>query len=423
MDSEQVQDFVRRMPGAGGRTDATLAPGGLPVWSLNIEQHADVVSRVGGRLSGVSLTYTMTGRQMRAEGSAGLRVRLGVKPEHLVADIREIARICRDRVPRPEFEFVDHIRPIRDRPTLCRLEARLNEILSEDSSAGSIAPVVPTAALDGFRDARSFVIKIGSAPVLVHELETESFLQRMRVQSADRRARALRGGNVSMFSDDDGVDRICGSNAAKWLEAATALESRRFFMLEGAWHEIGADYVRQVQGEIARLFGTHPSLDLPKWELSRGWEERDYNEHVAGVRAGYVCLDRKGVANPLGRRSTLEVCDLLGPDNELIHVKRASGSAPLSQLFGQGLVSAQSLLYSPDVRRQFAARVAELGHGRVVDAAFRPKKVVFAILLKKGQALMLDTLFPFSQVTLASTARVLQSHQIDVELIGIESDT
>jgi len=44
-------------------------------------------------------------------------------------------------------------------------------------------------------------------------------------------------------------------------------------------------------------------------------------------------------------------------------------------------------------------------------------------LLKNGQELTLDTLFPFSQVTLANTARILQSHQIDVELIGIESDT
>jgi uncharacterized protein (TIGR04141 family) len=103
--------------------------------------------------------------------------------------------------------------------------------------------------------------------------------------------------------------------------------------------------------------------------------------------------------------------------------KRASGSAPLSQLFAQGLVSAQNLLFAADVRERFAAKVAELGRGRVVDRAFRPKKVIFAILLKKGRELTLDTLFPFSQVTLASTARILQSHQIEVEAIGIESDT
>ena len=40
-------------------------------------------------------------------------------------------------------------------------------------------------------------------------------------------------------------------------------------------------------------------------------------------------------------------CYLLDPGNELIHVKRARGSAPLSHLFSQGLVSVQSLVTGP----------------------------------------------------------------------------
>jgi hypothetical protein len=43
--------------------------------------------------------------------------------------------------------------------------------------------------------------------------------------------------------------------------------------------------------------------------------------------------------------------------------------------------------------------------------------------LKKGDQITASTLFPFSQVTLAHTSRILQSHQIDVEVIGIESAT
>ena len=61
------------------------------------------------------------------------------------------------------------------------------------------------------------------------------------------------------------------------------------------------------------------------------------------------------------------------------------------------------------------------GKGRTIRPDFIPTKVVFAILLKNGESLAADTLFPFSQVTLAHTSRILQSHQIDVEVIGIES--
>jgi uncharacterized protein (TIGR04141 family) len=113
-------------------------------------------------------------------------------------------------------------------------------------------------------------------------------------------------------------------------------------------------------------------------------------------------------------------CDLLGPDCELVHVKRAKGSAPLSHLFSQGLVSAQTLLYGPhQVREQFATEVTRLGKGRTLPTGHEPKKVVFAILMENGEDLSIDTLYPFSQVTLAHVARVLGTYGIDVEVIGI----
>lgn len=114
--------------------------------------------------------------------------------------------------------------------------------------------------------------------------------------------------------------------------------------------------------------------------------------------------------------------DLLGPDDELVHVKRAKGSAPLSHLFSQGLVSAQTLLYGPhQVREQFAAEVGRLGKGRTLPggSGYKPKKVVFTILMENGTELSIDTLYPFSQVTLVHVARVIGTYGIDVEVIGI----
>ncbi|HKB29791.1 MAG TPA: TIGR04141 family sporadically distributed protein, partial [Streptosporangiaceae bacterium] len=113
--------------------------------------------------------------------------------------------------------------------------------------------------------------------------------------------------------------------------------------------------------------------------------------------------------------------DLLAPGDELVHVKRAHGSAPLSHLFSQGLVAAEALLHSPDVRARFAAEVRERGKDRTVAEDFTPKKIVFAILLKDGEQLTPETLFPFSRVTLAHTARTLERRGMDVEVIGINA--
>jgi uncharacterized protein (TIGR04141 family) len=91
-----------------------------------------------------------------------------------------------------------------------------------------------------------------------------------------------------------------------------------------------------------------------------------------------------------------------------IHVKKAEGSSPLSHLFAQGHNSAELLHTGPPaVREQFARAVAALPGGRVIEDGWRPRKVVFAILLKKGQQFTPDTLVPFSQVTLAHAARSL----------------
>jgi uncharacterized protein (TIGR04141 family) len=189
-----------------------------------------------------------------------------------------------------------------------------------------------------------------------------------------------------MNADDDGTEILAHMRSDRWLEASLSdAGGRKFFYMDGTWFEIGDQYVQTSRDEITRLFLGRPSLDLPPWYLPSGRDEGDYNANVPCVRTGYVCLDKnKRVRDPLGpSRSSVEICDLLGPDYELVHVKRANGSAPLSHLFSQGLVSAQTLLYGPHtVREQFTEEVRRLGKGRTLPAGYAPKKVVFAILME-----------------------------------------
>jgi len=419
----EIQDLVRRRPGARGRTDSTVIPGGSPVWALGVTEYAEIVRRLGGPVAGLDVTFSsQDNRPVKAEGSVGLRMRFGVKPEDLVADIREIARVCAEENPHPALEFVEHVQPVADQRTSRDLEAGLDAVLGGEDADGEFVPVVPTSALADFTNARAFVVAIGSvASSPISFLEAEDFLRRTRLQRPGRRITALRQGRVTMYADERCQDRLDSISAAKWLEASVSLGARRFFLLDGEWYEIGADYVRAMRAEIAGLFGNAPTLDLPPWKLGLDHKERDYNLSVPVMRNGYICLDRDDVRNPLGTSNSLEICDLLGPDDELVHVKHASGSATLSHLFAQGLVSAQSLLMSAEVRKEFVTKVATLGRGRTVAEGFTPKKVVYAILLKDGHELTPETLFPFSQVTLAHAARILRSHQIDVEVMGISA--
>jgi uncharacterized protein (TIGR04141 family) len=424
LDPSQVQDLVRRRPDARGRTDSTVVPGGAPAWTLGIAENVEIIRRAGGRANGLEVTFSSRDdRPVIVQGSVGLRMPFGVAPDEVVSDIREVERVCREEEPHPALAFIDYIQPVADAATRAELDRDLDDLLGSDDADDRVIPVVPLLALDDFPEARSFTVKIGGArPPAYPSLEAEHLLRPARRQRPGDRVTKLRTGRVFMNSDGDGRDVLMSAPADKWLEASVSLGARRFFLMDGDWYEIGAQYVRASRDQISSLFRAAPSLDLPPWYLTKGHDEGDYNEYVPYVRDGYLCLDRdQGVRNPLEpRHNSLEVCDLLGPNNELIHVKRAKGSAPLSHLFSQGLVSAQSLISGPsDVREQFLKTVANRPNGRSLPHDFQPKKVVYAILLKDGQQLTPDTLFPFSQVTLALAARTLHAYQVEVEVIGI----
>lgn len=160
-------------------------------------------------------------------------------------------------------------------------------------------------------------------------------------------------------------------------------------------------------------------MDLPNWLDSD--DEEAYNKSVQRARDGFVCLDRKLVTTPIHRQRGVEICDLLAPDNTLVMVKQASGSAALSHLFSQGVVAVDALLNQPEARAGFADRVAAVGHRRLPEG-FLPKRVVYAVLLKGHAELTPETLYPFAQVALVQAARALQSYGVQVEVVGISSD-
>lgn len=418
----QIRDLVSHTPG-GGRTDITLVPGGAPVWSLGVQEHAQIVRRLGGRLDGIELTIAQDDRTKisSVEGGTGLRMRLGIDASDLVADIRAIARVLREETPAPELEFVEHIVPVKDADLVTRLEARLDDMLGEVPD-GRIAVSVPSDHWDDYGAAQAFATRVNrSEAYFTDDFSLEYVLNRARVQRAGTRFAALRDGTVTLYAHTraEKGDVIWTSSVLRWIEAQVAVDARRFFLLDGQWYEIGEAYLKAIRSQVERLIVGRSSVDLPAWAL--GDKERDYNKSVPGLRPGYVCFDRDNVRTALHRGNGVEICDLLSPDDVLVMVKRAKGSDALSHLFGQAVVAVQTLLHSPEAGDGFARKVAAARPGRPLAEGFRPSRVVFAILLKDGTDLTADTLFPFSQVTLVQTAKILEAWGVAVEVIGIQA--
>jgi uncharacterized protein (TIGR04141 family) len=428
VDPNEIVDAVRRRPGARGRTDATLVPRGTPVWLLGINRYAELVRKLGGRTTDVQLTHSRLGsRSVTVEGSAGIRMPFGLEPAHLVADIRAIAEVLSTQPARPDLAFVENIVPVTVQATLEELDRCLDTLLAGRGEARqSLSLAVPIAALDEFRRARLFQVRVGgllSNPV--EQVALEDILRRARWQPDGRRVERLRAGRVEMFASSDGSDPLGSTRALSWIEAQVSLGARRFVLVEGEWFELGATYLAQLRQDVERLLSRGSgSVGLPAWRRTAdGYgEEKDYNDRVATGDPRYLRMDRRLVQTLPGRSSGIEICDLLGPDDELIHVKKASGSAPLSHLFAQALVSAEALFQQAEVRAEFGRLVAAHGHGRTVPGDFVPKKIIFGILLKDGEELTVDTLFPFAQVALCQTVLALEGRGVVVEVVGIRAE-
>ncbi len=286
LDPDRLRGLIRRRPGARGRTDATIFPDGVPVWAFGIEEQTEVVRRVAGRSLDLKVTFSaQDNRSVRVDAGVGLTMPFGVQPERLVADIREIARVCRDDKPHRSLEFIENIRPIRDAKLKCRLEAALDELLAGRDANADLIPVVPTECVEAYWQARCFCIKIGPArPRVVDSLEAEDFLCRTRCKRPGERVRALRSGQVRMYADAEGTEDLGGGSALKWLEATVSLGARRFFLIDAQWYEIDHTYLAGKRTEIVRLFPDRPSVDLLPWDGKT--KEHGYCEDVAAIRPG-----------------------------------------------------------------------------------------------------------------------------------------
>lgn len=431
VDADRVRSVVRRSMTGLGRQDATHVPSGIPIGHIGLSEYAELVGRLAGMVDPEDLGLERS-RPLKVEGSAGLRLRVPLSRERLVALLRRISEICARPVP-DDFAFVEAVTPVRDEWRLADLEDRLDSRLraAPDDEAGvRLAAAVPMDLADHAHEARSHVIKIGSAEILRRgDLDLDAILDRCRLQCRVPAVRALRRGEVRMCEDDDGQRVLAKTSADKWLAASISVNEHEFFLVEGTWYEGGTEYFASVRRRIGGLFRPVPSLGLPAWpddlKPPPGSDKRGeaaYNEWVQDSLGldRFLNLDRTSARTEFHSSHGFEPCDLLGPGYELVHVKGGKRTQPFSHMFSQALVSAESLCLRDDARASFADLVRETSRGRrELPDGWRPAKVVLAMKVDRQTPLTPATLFPNAQIALAHLAQTLGRYGIQVEVVPV----
>jgi uncharacterized protein (TIGR04141 family) len=171
-------------------------------------------------------------------------------------------------------------------------------------------------------------------PVLVSAAEAESSLKRCKLIGLD----------------------AAGEEAGRWslwecLHCELTGEGETLVLDGGRWYAVARGLVRTVERFVRGL----RSSGVPWPHAERGESEGHYNERAAR-ELGFACLDRRLIR--LKGQSPIEPCDLLSPAGQFVHVKhRKGGSAPLSHLYSQAVVSCECMLEERDFRDQLRERL------------------------------------------------------------------
>lgn len=214
--------------------------------------------------------------------------------------------------------------------------------------------------------------------------------------------------------DEDGAD-IRKWSAWDCLFGDLSFEGETYVLDDGDFYLVAQEFLASLDTEVEAI--DEWSTELIPWPKLD--HEDSYNEAVVMSSSDFLLLDRRTV-RVSAHTSQIEVCDVLTSDRSLVHVKRKrDGSASLSHLFAQGLVSAELAVSSPEFRSAASTRIQEaeqnraqatgdesfLGRFGVFDGdavAASSLEVVYAIGAD-WSAGGLETLPFFSKITLRNT--------------------
>ncbi|MEV4497098.1 DUF6119 family protein [Micromonospora arborensis] len=420
IEPERIRRVTRRVLASTGRVDRNLVPGGQHIRRYAIEGWGEIVGQLCGTLANERLSVTRgSTRPVSIAAADSLQIAVSTDPSGLLDDLHEISRVCATDSPSPELDFITQIRPMRVGDRTTTLDERLDEIIGLDAPMG-LGVAVPITQVEHEPFAASYLVKVPHRRDLHAELDLGTILKGARSQPPGRRLEALKHGTVGMCADPEGHDTLAPPvSAHKWITAEIAIGSARALYHEGRWYEMGEKHLDLLRAEIDQILAQPTTIVLPPW--TRGLADEDaYNRSVARPGSGYVLLDKHFLRTRQHNRGPgIEACDLLGPGNELIHVKRGGRSAPLSHLFMQGEVAVDALLHEPEARERLVAMVHRQQPKHRIDMTFRPSKVVYAIAPGHGNRLTAENLFTFSQVVLYRAVRRLRGENIDVEVVTI----
>ncbi len=406
LNSERLGLVASAALDASARTTQTSYPGGSDLSGFRLEPYGELVTRMAGSADLHGLTY---GKSYRIKVGDALWAPFPTTARELLADLRAVGAVVDQPDEHSALRFVAQVRRLTSaEPHLPELNRRLAEALGGDDHHGPLGLAWPTEMVNEVEQAGEFKIKgLGAAAEIDGSIELADFTDRFAEIPVDERIDVLRKAKVSA-----GEETARGVVAAKWFAFETSIDHVRYCYLQGKWFKIGENYVGQIHDQVAALLARRANLTFPVWRPTRqSDDEHKFCQQIA-AQPGYLCLDKNFATTPLHPR--FELCDVLGPDDELVHVKWLGRAQAASHLFIQAQVSADALRDEPEAMLQLVGKIRAADPDRTLTDV--PDTVVLA---GAGRPWNVANLFTLSQIALLRLDRTLRGQRMTLKFADI----
>jgi uncharacterized protein (TIGR04141 family) len=408
----ELRSVTRHTLDKRAQIDRRSLPAGGDVRSFDLTDLGSVPSKVIGR----AVELGDSGKTVTVRCADALNIPLSRTADVLLQDLQEIEQVLQSPVTDPDLELLSRLLPLGDRdPRRRTLNRQLSAALHNGAGSDRLGVAWPWEQADEFSVVDYVVISGPGIPETRAEWLTIDDITALLGKSPGRDpVDMLKQVKVTLHAGEDDGDLVSPAiPLLKWIAFETRDGDKLYFFHDGRWFAMDGEYGEHVHRETDRILSAPGGLTLIPWQ--DGWDEERYNEEAAKADNRLVLLDRRKIHTDFHRHG-IEACDLLGPDDQLIHVKRLRRSGDASHLFSQALVSASTLILDGQARVKFAERVAKHSGG-TRTAPELPKQVILAIG-RRGK-LTADNLFTFSQVTLVRLVQHLESQGVTVRVLTI----
>lgn len=331
-----------------------------------------------------------------------------------------------------DFKFIDLITPVKDRGLLDELDELIfSEIKEMIAGKPSDLHLTLPEIIDPeeTHDIGYFGVGFNSgAKTGYGELAIEDYIAELvagRPADVDSMAELKASHEIRVVADGHG-SKEQRRRLYDCFVYEVVHKNKTYVLFSGDWYCIEGKFFAEVERDYQALLSATP--------LRASTKATNEQELIGELDADMDLLNLDKVkASPFGASgANLEPCDFLSRNKEFIHLKDGHGSAPISHLWNQGVVSAESFVRDEVFRRSMRdsaikrqVKVGKAGFEVLLpDGRSKPVpsdyKVVYGIMRHPYQRSGKLGLPFFSKVSLRAAANRIQLMGFAVEVHLIE---